>query len=47
MLKRLRGQNTTIIAQLRSRQRELENMVRERTADIQKKNEDLEKPSRN
>lgn len=43
MLKRLRGQNTTIIAQPRSRQRELENMVRERTADIQKKNEDLEK----
>jgi len=41
MLKRLRGQNQKIISDLRQRQAELEQLVKERTADLQTKNEEL------
>ena len=41
MLKRLRGQNQKIISDLRQRQAELEQLVNERTADLQTKNEEL------
>jgi len=42
MLKRLRTQNQKIISQLRQRQKELEDLVNERTQDLRTKNEDLE-----
>jgi len=42
MLQRLRGQNQKIISDLRQRQAELEQLVKERTADLQTKNEELE-----
>lgn len=42
MLQRLRGQNQKIISDLRQRQSELEQLVKERTADLQTKNEQLE-----
>jgi signal transduction histidine kinase len=42
MLKRLRGQNQKIITDLKQRQSELEQLVNERTADLQTKNEELE-----
>ena len=41
MLKRLRGQNQKIISDLRQRQAELEQLVKERTSDLQTKNEEL------
>ncbi len=41
MLGRLRGQNQKIISDLRQRQTELEQLVNERTADLQTKNEEL------
>lgn len=41
MLKRLRNQNQKIIAQLRQRQTELEELVSERTVDLRAKNEEL------
>ncbi len=43
MLKRLRNQNQQIIGQLRQKQMELEQLVKERTSDLRKKNIDLEK----
>lgn len=42
MLKRLRNQNQQIIMQLRQKQIELEQLVKERTSDLRQKNEDLE-----
>jgi signal transduction histidine kinase len=42
MLQRLRGQNQKIISDLRQRQAELEQLVKERTADLQTKNGELE-----
>jgi signal transduction histidine kinase len=42
MLQRLRGQNQKIISDLRQRQAALEQLVKERTADLQTKNEELE-----
>lgn len=41
MLKRLRGQNQKIISDLRQRQAELEELVKERTSDLQAKNGEL------
>ncbi len=41
MLKRLRGQNQKIITDLRQRQSELEQLVKERTSDLQTKNGEL------
>jgi signal transduction histidine kinase len=41
MLKRLRGQNQKIISDLRQRQAELEQLVTERTSDLQTKNGEL------
>ncbi|MEO8088373.1 MAG: cyclic nucleotide-binding domain-containing protein, partial [Bacteroidota bacterium] len=41
MLKRLRGQNQKIISDLRQRQAELEQLVKERTSDLQTKNGEL------
>ena len=43
MLKRLRNQNQQIIGQLRQKQMELEQLVKERTSDLRKKNIDLER----
>ena len=42
MLQRLRGQNQKIISDLRQRQAELEQLVKERTADLQTKNGERE-----
>jgi C4-dicarboxylate-specific signal transduction histidine kinase len=42
ILKRLRNQNQQIINQLREKQKELEELVRIRTADLRQKNDDLE-----
>ena len=43
ILRRLRTQNRKIVEQLRQRQKELEDLVTERTADLRQKNEELEK----